>query len=200
MDRQAFEVVVRREPAADSRPRSSSSHPPTAVRRADDGQARDRRARGIHLGQEPQADGRRVEAGDRRPRVASPCSAAARRATSRRCCARCASTRCRPRRSPASASASIDSAFNVFDVPFFFESYDELNDVTDKLTPVDPQAHRAEGFRPAQLGPRRVAAGVHEEAGADGRRSKKIKLYTSAGNDRWCSGSRPTASSRARWR
>src|SRR5262249_31495483 len=30
---------------------------------------------------------------------------------------------------------SIDAAFNVFDIPFFFESYDELNYVTDKLTP-----------------------------------------------------------------
>src|SRR5262245_22931463 len=31
---------------------------------------------------------------------------------------------------------SIDAAFNVFDVPFFFEGYDELNAVTAKLTPV----------------------------------------------------------------
>src|SRR5512138_1524114 len=30
---------------------------------------------------------------------------------------------------------SIDASFNVFDIPFFFESYDELNYVTDKLTP-----------------------------------------------------------------
>ena len=30
---------------------------------------------------------------------------------------------------------SIDPAFNVFNVPFFFESYDELNYVTAKLTP-----------------------------------------------------------------
>ena len=29
----------------------------------------------------------------------------------------------------------IDASFNVFDVPFFFESYDELNEVTAKLTP-----------------------------------------------------------------
>ena len=37
---------------------------------------------------------------------------------------------------------SIDPAFNVFDIPFFFESYDELNYVTDKLTPVIAQADR----------------------------------------------------------
>ena len=30
---------------------------------------------------------------------------------------------------------SIDSAFNVFNIPFFFESYGELNYVVDKLTP-----------------------------------------------------------------
>src|SRR3954471_20002689 len=30
---------------------------------------------------------------------------------------------------------TIDASFNVFDIPFFFESYDELNYVQDKLTP-----------------------------------------------------------------
>ena len=32
--------------------------------------------------------------------------------------------------------ASIDSAFNVFNLPFFFDSFEELNAVVEKLTPV----------------------------------------------------------------
>src|SRR2546427_13205880 len=41
---------------------------------------------------------------------------------------------------------SIDAAFNVFDVPFFFVSYDELNDVTAKLTPTIAKRLDAKGF------------------------------------------------------
>src|SRR6267154_3499480 len=40
---------------------------------------------------------------------------------------------------------SIDAAFNVFDVPFFFESYDELNYVTAKLTPTIAKRLDAKG-------------------------------------------------------
>ena len=68
-------------------------------------QAGDRRAGRLGLGQEPQADGGRVEAGDRRPRRGHGVQ---RRLAGRRgdaCCARCASTRCRRRRSRSSASA-----------------------------------------------------------------------------------------------
>src|SRR3954467_9714274 len=42
--------------------------------------------------------------------------------------------------------ASIDPAFNVFNVPFFFESYDELNAVVQKLTPLLKQKVEAKGF------------------------------------------------------
>jgi len=79
---------------------------------------------------------------------------------------------------------SIDAAFNIFDVPFFFESYDELNYVTDKLTPVIAQRLDAKGFILLNWGhggwtqlftkrPVRTIADL-----------KTIKLYTSAGNDR----------------
>ena len=51
---------------------------------------------------------------------------------------------------------SIDAAFNVFDMPFFFESYDELNYVTAKLTPVIARAPRSQRVRAAQLGSRRA--------------------------------------------
>ena len=42
--------------------------------------------------------------------------------------------------------SSIDWSFNVFNIPFFFQSYDELNDVIDKLTPVLKQRVEAKGF------------------------------------------------------
>src|SRR6202140_2117859 len=42
--------------------------------------------------------------------------------------------------------ANIDGAFNVFNMPFFFESYDELNAVVEKLTPVLKQRGDAKGF------------------------------------------------------
>ena len=79
---------------------------------------------------------------------------------------------------------TIDAAFNVFDVPFFFESYDELNDVTAKLTPTIAKRLDAKGFVLLNWGhggwtqlftkrPVRTLADL-----------KTIKLYTSAGNDR----------------
>jgi TRAP-type C4-dicarboxylate transport system substrate-binding protein len=79
---------------------------------------------------------------------------------------------------------SIDPAFNLFDVPFFFESYDELNYVTAKLTPAIAKRLDAKGFVLLNWGhggwtqiftkrPVRTLADL-----------KSIKLYTSAGNDR----------------
>src|SRR5438105_7147258 len=41
---------------------------------------------------------------------------------------------------------SIDAAFNVFDVPFFFESYDELNAVIAQLTPALRTRAEGRGF------------------------------------------------------
>ncbi len=58
-------------------------------------------------------------------------------------------------------------SFNVFNVPFFFESYDELNAVVEKLTPTAEAAGRGQGLRAGALGPRRLAAGLLEAAGAD---------------------------------
>jgi TRAP-type C4-dicarboxylate transport system substrate-binding protein len=79
---------------------------------------------------------------------------------------------------------SIDPAFNVFDVPFFFESYDELNDVTAKLTPTIAKRLDAKGFVLlnwgnggwTQLFTKRPVKTLDD--------LKSIKLYTSAGNDR----------------
>jgi TRAP-type transport system periplasmic protein len=79
---------------------------------------------------------------------------------------------------------SIDAAFNMFDVPFFFESYDELNDVTAKLTPTIAKRLDAKGFVLlnwghggwTQLFTKRPVKTLDDLKG--------IKLYTSAGNDR----------------
>jgi TRAP-type C4-dicarboxylate transport system substrate-binding protein len=79
---------------------------------------------------------------------------------------------------------TIDPAFTVFDVPFFFESYDELNYVTAKLSPTIAKRLDAKGFVLLNWGhggwtqlftkrPVRTLADL-----------KTIKLYTSAGNDR----------------
>ena len=72
--------------------------------------------------------------------------AAARRATNRRCCARCGWTRCRRRRSPSSASAASIRRSTCSTCPFFFESYDELNAVVEKLAPTMKQRAGAKGF------------------------------------------------------
>src|SRR5262245_15721390 len=80
--------------------------------------------------------------------------------------------------------ANIDPAFNVFNVPFFFESYDELNAVVEKMTPLLKQRVEAKGFVLLNWGhggwlqvfskrPIRTLADL-----------KGVKLYTSAGDDR----------------
>lgn len=79
---------------------------------------------------------------------------------------------------------TIDSAFNVFDIPFFFDSYDELNYVTDKLTPVLRKRVEPKGFMLlnwghggwTQIFTKRPVQSVDD--------LKHIKLWTSAGNDR----------------
>jgi TRAP-type transport system periplasmic protein len=79
---------------------------------------------------------------------------------------------------------TIDAAFNVFDIPFFFDSYDELNYVTDTLTPAIRKKVEAKGFVLlnwghggwTQIFTKRPVQTVDD--------LKKIKLWTSAGNDR----------------
>jgi TRAP-type C4-dicarboxylate transport system substrate-binding protein len=80
--------------------------------------------------------------------------------------------------------ANIDPAFNVFNIPFFFRSYDELNAVVEKLTPVLKQRCEAKGFILLnwghggwlQLFTKRPVQSLND--------LKSIKLYTSAGDDR----------------
>ena len=79
---------------------------------------------------------------------------------------------------------SIDSAFNVFDIPFFFESYDELNYVTQQLTPTIRKRIDVKGFVLLNWGHGGWAQVFTKKPVQTVDDLKKIKLYTSAGNDR----------------
>ena len=79
--------------------------------------------------------------------------------------------------------ASIDWSFNVFNIPFFFQSYDELNDVLEKLTPLLKQKVEAKGFVLVHWGHGgwlQVFSKQPVQTVAD---LKRAKLYTSAGDD-----------------
>ena len=79
---------------------------------------------------------------------------------------------------------SIDSAFNVFDVPFFFDSYDELNYVTDKLTPVLRKRIEPKGFMLLNWGHGGWTQVFTKKPVQTVDDLKHVKLWTSAGNDR----------------
>ena len=95
---------------------------------------------------------------------------------------------------------TIDPAFNLFDVPFFFESYDELNSVTEKLTPAIRKRVEAKGFVLLNWGHGGWTQVFTKKPVQTVDDLKKIKLYTWPATIGWCSGSRRTDSSRARWR
>jgi TRAP-type C4-dicarboxylate transport system substrate-binding protein len=80
--------------------------------------------------------------------------------------------------------STIDWSFNVFSIPFFFQSYDELNDVVEKLTPLLKQRTEAKGFVLVHWGHGgwlQVFSKNPLESVAD---LKAAKLYTSAGDDK----------------
>jgi TRAP-type C4-dicarboxylate transport system substrate-binding protein len=79
---------------------------------------------------------------------------------------------------------SIDAAFNVFDIPFFFDSYDELNYVTDKLTPVLRKRIEPKGFVLLNWGHGGWTQVFTKKPVQTVEDLKQIKLWTSAGNDR----------------
>jgi len=79
---------------------------------------------------------------------------------------------------------SIDSAFNVFDIPFFFDSYDELNHVTDTLTPVIRKRIEPKGFVLLNWGHGGWTQVFTKKPVQTVDDLKNVKLWTSAGNDR----------------
>ena len=79
---------------------------------------------------------------------------------------------------------SIDASFNVFDIPFFFDSYDELNYVQDKITPAIKNAAAKKGFVLLNWGILGWAQVFTKKPVQTVDDLKSIRLYTSAGNDR----------------
>jgi TRAP-type C4-dicarboxylate transport system substrate-binding protein len=79
---------------------------------------------------------------------------------------------------------TIDASFNVFDVPFFFNSYDELNEVTAKLTPEISKRIEAKGFVLVNWGHGGWTQVFTKKPVRTLDELKKTKLWTSAGNDR----------------
>ena len=69
--------------------------------------------------------------------------------------------------------AQIDEAFNVFGMPFFFQTDAEAQYVQQKLTPMLEKRLEAKGFQPARLGQRRLGAALLEEADQHARRSEE---------------------------
>ena len=80
--------------------------------------------------------------------------------------------------------AGLDPAFNVFSLPFFFESYDELNAVIDAMTPELRRRVAARGFELLGWGHGGWLQLFSTKPVANLADLKAIKLYTSAGDDR----------------
>ncbi len=79
---------------------------------------------------------------------------------------------------------TIDASFNVFNVPFFFDSYDELNAVTDALTPAIAKRVESKGFVLINWGHGGWTQVFTKKPVKTVDDLKKTKLWTSAGNDR----------------
>jgi TRAP-type C4-dicarboxylate transport system substrate-binding protein len=77
----------------------------------------------------------------------------------------------------------IDPSFNVFNVPFFFESYDELNYVVAKLTPTLKKKTEAKGFILMNWGHGGWTQLFSKKPVQTVADVKGVKLWTSAGND-----------------
>lgn len=80
--------------------------------------------------------------------------------------------------------ASLDPAFNAFNLPFFFESYDELNAVVEKLTPLLKQRLESKGFVLLNWGHGGWLQVFTTRPVSTVAELKGLKLYTSAGDDR----------------
>jgi TRAP-type C4-dicarboxylate transport system substrate-binding protein len=80
--------------------------------------------------------------------------------------------------------ANIDPGFNVFNIPFFFRSYDELNAVVEKLTPLLKQRTDNRGFVLLNWGHGGWLQLFSKQPVQSVSDLKSIKLYTSAGDDR----------------
>jgi TRAP-type C4-dicarboxylate transport system substrate-binding protein len=79
---------------------------------------------------------------------------------------------------------TIDSSFNLFNIPFFFESYDELNAVIEALTPAIAKRVEGKGFVLINWGHGGWTQVFTKKPVLTVDDLKKARLWTSAGNDR----------------
>ncbi|MGE3955419.1 MAG: TRAP transporter substrate-binding protein DctP [Vicinamibacterales bacterium] len=79
--------------------------------------------------------------------------------------------------------AAIDWSFNVFNIPFFFQNYDELNAVIEKLTPLLKQRVEQKGFVLVHWGHGGWLQVFSKQPVTTVADLKNAKLYTSAGDD-----------------
>jgi TRAP-type C4-dicarboxylate transport system substrate-binding protein len=77
----------------------------------------------------------------------------------------------------------IDPSFNIFNVPFFFEGYEELNYVTDKLTPTFRKRAEAKGFVLLNWGHGGWTQVFTKKPVQTVAEMQQVKLWTSSGND-----------------
>lgn len=78
---------------------------------------------------------------------------------------------------------TIDASFNVFNIPFFFDNYEELNYVTGRMSPEIRRRVEAKGFVLLNWGHGGWAHVFTKTPVQTVDDLKKVKLYTSAGND-----------------
>jgi TRAP-type C4-dicarboxylate transport system substrate-binding protein len=83
-----------------------------------------------------------------------------------------------------SGLGAIDEAFNVFGMPFFFQSDEEAAHVRAKLTPAFEKRVDAKGFKLLAWGSGGWVQLFLEDADQDPGRGKKAKLFTSKGDDK----------------
>ncbi len=80
--------------------------------------------------------------------------------------------------------ATLDPAFNAFNLPFFFDSYEELNAVVEKLTPLLKQRLESKGYVLLNWGHGGWLQVFTTRPVTTLAELKSLKLYTSAGDDR----------------
>jgi len=78
----------------------------------------------------------------------------------------------------------IDEAFNVFAIPMFYQSYEELNHVIEKLTPALDARLQAKGFRRLNWGHGGWVYVFSKTPVRSIDDVRKLKLFTSAGDDK----------------
>jgi TRAP-type C4-dicarboxylate transport system substrate-binding protein len=80
--------------------------------------------------------------------------------------------------------SEIDDAFSVFSIPLFYDSYDELNHVIEKLTPALDARLQARGFRRLNWGHGGWVYIFSKTPVRSIDEIRKLKLFTAAGDDR----------------